>query len=100
MSEVIIELMENVTLVGAILAFIIFAVLAARSKTVRSFQFQLSLFMLVWVVGEAPHLLDTLEVIDVSPYGPLGLSIHSAAMVLFAFFILYRARRFLGRVRS
>jgi hypothetical protein len=64
-------------------------------RTVRSFQFQMFLFMLVLAVAEAPRILETLGVVTGGPYYDLvGLEIHSVSMVILAAFVGFRIYRF------
>jgi hypothetical protein len=43
---------DNSTLALLSVAFIIFCLLAAKSKNIKSFQFQISLFIVIWIIGE------------------------------------------------
>jgi hypothetical protein len=89
--------MEVASLVLVLSSFVIIAYLALRTKTFRSFQFEMFLFMLVLAVSEVPKILETLGVITGGPYYDLvGLEIHSASMVVLAIFVALRIYRFWG----
>jgi len=76
------------------IAFVLFAWLAIKSKTIRSLQAQLAIFILIWDVAEFLRSLLLLNVINASAsLQLLGLEIHTAAMVLFGAFILLRFYR-------
>jgi hypothetical protein len=76
------------------IAFILFARLAIKSKTVRSLQAQLSIFILIWDVAELLRSLLLLNVISASAsLQLLGLEIHTIAMVAFGAFMLLRFYR-------
>jgi hypothetical protein len=87
--------MEGVSLILIIGALAIISYLAFRTKTVRSFQFEMFLFMLVLAAAEAPRILETLGVITGGSYYDLvGLEIHSVSMVILAAFVGFRIYRF------
>src|SRR5262249_16662346 len=46
------------TIVLLLAAFSIFVCLAARSKDIRSFQFQISIFIIIWVLGGIAYILQ------------------------------------------
>ena len=76
------------------IAFILFARLAIKSKTIRSLQAQLSIFILIWDVAELLRSLLLLNVISASAsLQLLGLEIHTVAMVAFGTFMLVRFYR-------
>ena len=73
------------------IAFILFARLAIISKSIRSLQAQLSIFIIVWIVAELLRSLLLLNVISASAFlQTLGLEIHTAAMLAFGVFMLSR----------
>ena len=70
--------------VTLIVAFILFARLAIISKSIRSLQAQLSIFIIVWIVAELLRSLLLLNVFSASAsLQTLGLEIHTAAMLAF-----------------
>jgi hypothetical protein len=76
------------------LALVIFAWLAIRSKSISSLQAQLSIFIIIWIVAELLRSLLLLNVISATPSMQLlGLEIHTAAMLAFGFFMLFRYYR-------
>lgn len=86
---------EVLSLVLVLASFAIIAVLAARTKTRRSFQFEMFLFMLVLAVAEVPRILETLGAISGGPYyDTLGLEVHSVSMVVLVAFVALRVYRF------
>lgn len=86
----IIPLLWNFSLAGAVLAFALFTSLAIKARSIHSLQFQLSAFMLFWVVGEIPFILEALKIADVHSYYLLGGILHTISMAAFAVFIMYR----------
>lgn len=75
-------------------AFLLFAWLAIKSKTIRSLQAQLAIFILIWDIAELLRSLLLLNVINASAsLQLLGLEIHTVAMVIYGAFILLRFYR-------
>ena len=79
----------TITLLLAALS--IFVWLAARSKDIRSFQFQISIFIIVWVLGGVAYVLQDSGRIVVSPLqGDIGLEIHVVSMAFLSIMIWLR----------
>ncbi|HKU48988.1 MAG TPA: hypothetical protein VJP79_03470 [Nitrososphaera sp.] len=78
------ETFGSLTFVLLIVALGIFVLLSAKSRSVRSFQFQISLFLLIWIAGE---ILDLAVVggsaVSLGSDGELGMYVHTSAMVMF-----------------
>lgn len=73
------------------IAFILFARLAIVSKSIRTLQAQLSIFILIWIAAELLRSLLLLNVINASLSLELfGLEVHTVAMVAFGVFMLSR----------
>ena len=94
-DEQLIESMELFFGIGIIIASIIFVRLAIKAKNIGAFRFQLSLFILLWVMAEAPRVLSTLGLISTAGFGLYGLTLHMASMFAFALFIGAKSYRFL-----
>jgi hypothetical protein len=76
------------------IAFILFARLAIKSKTIRSLQAQLAIFILIWDLAELLRSLLLLNVISASTsLQLLGFEIHTVAMVSFGVFMIFRFYR-------
>jgi hypothetical protein len=83
--------MSNITIILLLVALGIFAWLAVRSKNVRSFQFQMSIFLIVWILGEITgYLQDSGIVIFPSLQGDIGLEIHTVSMIFFSVLLWLR----------
>lgn len=78
-----------------ILSAIIFTRLAFKSKSFGSFQFQLSLFVLLWVIAELPHIASTLGMINDTSFELIGVTFHFISMAAFALFVGIRSLQFL-----
>jgi hypothetical protein len=85
---------EIITIVDLVAAFVLFLSLAIKYRhseggILRSFKLQLSIAILVWIVGEA--FANTSYLADWSMY------VHTCSMALFALFLVYRVRTFTGK---
>jgi hypothetical protein len=79
----------TITLLLAALS--IFVWLAARSKDIRSFQFQISIFIIIWVLGGVAYVLQDSGRIVVSPLqGDIGLEIHVVSVAFLSIMIWFR----------
>lgn len=84
--------------VGLFVALILFIRLAIKSKSIRSLQAQLSIFLSIWIVAELLRSLILLGVIEASPILVLlGVAVHTVSMAAFGFFILFRFYRLSAR---
>jgi D-alanyl-lipoteichoic acid acyltransferase DltB (MBOAT superfamily) len=72
-------------------ALSIFVWLAARSKDIRSFQFQISIFIIVWILGGVAYILQDSGSIVVSPLqSDIGLEIHVVSVAFLSIMIWVR----------
>jgi bacteriorhodopsin len=81
----------GLTLVLLVVSVAIFGYLAVRSRSVRSFQFQISVFVLIWMLGEIVNvLLQQGIVVLPGALQELGYEIHLSSMVFFGAFLYTR----------
>ena len=79
------------TIVLLLAALSIFVWLAAGSKEVRSFQFQISIFIIIWVLGGIAYILQDSGTIVVSPLqGDIGLEINVVSVAFLSIMIWLR----------
>lgn len=85
----------GLTLILLVIALGIFVWLTVKSKNIKSFQFQISLFIVIWIVGEVADLLQGRQIgILLPPYSQeTGLYIHVLAMGLFSAMLWIRFYR-------
>ena len=80
-----------ITVILLLVALGLFVWLAMRSKNIRSFQFQMSIFLVIWILGE---IVDTLQdngiVIFSVLQGNVGLQIHVISMIFFSIILWLR----------
>ncbi|MBV9176221.1 MAG: hypothetical protein JO327_02790 [Nitrososphaeraceae archaeon] len=83
--------MNNITLILLLVALGIFVWLAVRSRNIRSFQLQMSIFLIIWILGEiVGNLQGNGMVIFSILQGNVGLEIHTISMIFFSTMISLR----------
>jgi hypothetical protein len=83
--------MNNITIILLLIALGIFVWQVSRSKSIRSFQFQISMFLVVWILGEiVGNLEDNGIIVFPALQGNIGLEIHVVSMVLFGLMLWLR----------
>jgi hypothetical protein len=95
LADTIAPAADTLSLVLIVATFLIITYLALRAKTIRSFQFEMFVVLLVLVLAEIPKILDSLAIINISSIETTGLIIHTVSMVFLSLFILIRASRYL-----
>lgn len=93
-NDTLLLLMNSVTIILLLIALGMFLWLAARSRNVRTFQFQLSIFIVIWIVGDIVSILNDNGIIVFS-YAPIlqgnvGSEIHVVSMVFFSMMLCLR----------
>ena len=84
-------LMNSITIMLLLGALGIFVWLAARSKNIRSFQFQLSIFIIIWTLGDMVSILHDNGIVGFSALqSELGSEIHVVSMVFFSVMLWLR----------
>src|SRR2546428_3373537 len=94
MAYDILDVFETLNLVLILVAFAIFTRLAFKGKSLGNFRFQLSIFLLIWVISEIPHIAETLGLIVTTGYEDIGLYLHALSMGVFALFVGWRSIKF------
>ena len=80
----------SLTLILLVIALGIFACLTARSRNIKSFQFQISVFILIWIIAEIIDLLGEEGVIELFSTSDIGMYVHVLAMAMFSAMIWIR----------
>jgi uncharacterized membrane protein SirB2 len=80
----------SLTLILLVIALGIFVWLTARSRNIKSFQFQISMFILIWVIAEIIDLLGEEGVIELFSTSDIGMYVHVLAMAMFSAMIWIR----------
>ena len=90
-SGIFLLFMNNITIILLLIALGIFVWQVSRSKSIRSFQFQISIFLVIWILGEiVGNLEDNGIIVFPALQGNIGLEIHVVSMVLFGLMLWLR----------
>ena len=80
--------MSDITLIMSLVPFIIFVWLAIRSKSIKAFQFQISIFIAVYILGE---IIESNRIAIFSALPPdIGSQIHVGSAIFFTIMIWFR----------
>jgi energy-coupling factor transporter transmembrane protein EcfT len=80
--------MNDITFYLSLISLIIFVLLAIRSKSIKTFQFQISIFIAVYIFGE---LIENNRITLFSTLPPnLGSQIHIGAAIFFTIMMWFR----------
>jgi D-alanyl-lipoteichoic acid acyltransferase DltB (MBOAT superfamily) len=83
--------MSYVTVILLLAALSMFVWLAALSRNIKSFQFQISIFIVIWVLGQVVGILQDSGIIVLSPLlGDISLEIHVISLVFLSIMIWLR----------
>ena len=78
-------LMDSITIMLLFVALGIFVWLAVRARNIRTFQFQISIFIIIWILGDLVSLLHDNGVIIFSGLpSAFGSEIHLVSMLFFS----------------
>jgi len=72
---------SEINLIMLVTAIGIFAGLALQSRKIKSFQFQMSIIIMIWIVGEIVGVLGRNEILKLSTFEDVGNQIHLASMI-------------------
>jgi hypothetical protein len=89
-EDIVFSSFGSLTLILLVVALGIFVWLTARSRNIKSFQFQISVFILIWVIAEIIDLLGEEGVIELFSTSDIGMYVHVLAMAMFSAMIWIR----------
>jgi glucan phosphoethanolaminetransferase (alkaline phosphatase superfamily) len=80
--------MSDITFILSLIPLIIFIWLAIRSKSIRSFQFQISIFIAVYILGELIEN-NRIDIFSTLPSN-IGSQIHVGSAIFFTIMMWFR----------
>jgi hypothetical protein len=84
-------IMDNITPMLLVIGLGIFIRLAIISKSIKTFQFQISVFIIIWILGEIAGILREIGILRLtSVQSEIGLEIHVISMVFFSLMLWFR----------
>lgn len=81
---------EFVSLLLILFSIILIAYLNSKLRKMRTFQFEMLVFVIVLAAAEIPRTLYSLGVVDLDWLSTAGLAIHSLSMAILSIFVAYR----------
>jgi hypothetical protein len=80
--------MSDITFILSLIPLVIFVWLAVRSKSIKTFQFQISIFIAVYILGE---IIENNSIAIFSALPPdIGSQIHIGSAIFFTIMIWFR----------
>ena len=80
--------MSDITFILSLIPLVIFVWLAIRSKSIKTFQFQISIFIAVYILGE---IIENNRIAIFSTLSPdIGSQIHIGSAIFFTIMIWFR----------
>lgn len=85
---------SGLTIILLFVALSIFIWLAVRSRGITTFQFQIAIFILIWILGEVIGVLQEYQIIILSPFfdqlPDISLQIHLSSMIFLSVMLCIR----------
>ena len=85
---------SGLTIILLFIALSIFIWLAVRSRGITTFQFQIAIFILIWILGEILGVLQEYQIIILSPFfnrlPDISLQIHLSSMIFLSVMLWVR----------
>ena len=85
---------SGLTIILLFVALSIFIWLAVRSRGITTFQFQIAIFILIWILGEIIGVLQEYQIIILSPFfdqlPDISLQIHLSSMIFLSIMLWIR----------
>jgi hypothetical protein len=85
---------SGLTIILLFIALSIFIWLAIRSRGITTFQFQIAIFILIWILGEIIGVLQEYQIIILSPLfnrlPDISLQIHLSSMIFLSVMLWIR----------
>ena len=82
------------TIILLFIALSIFMWLAVRSRGITTFQFQISIFIVIWILGEIIGVLQEYQMVILSPFfnwlPDISLQIHLSSMIFLSVMLWIR----------
>ena len=89
MNDILLFL-EKSTIFLLLISLALFSWSAISAKSLRKFQFQMSIFVLIWIVGEIIRFLQEEKIFTIFGVGDLGAVLHTLAMIFFSLMLWIR----------
>jgi hypothetical protein len=89
LNDVLLFLEKSIPLL-LLISLALFSWSAISAKSIRKFQFQMSIFIIIWIVGEIVRFLHEENIFTLFGMHDLGIVLHTIAMVFFSLMLWIR----------
>ena len=89
MNDVLLFLEKSIPLL-LLVSVALFSWSAVSAKSLRKFQFQMSIFIIIWIAGEIVRFLHEENIFTLFGMHDLGTVLHTIAMVFFSLMLWIR----------
>ncbi|MDW0188693.1 MAG: hypothetical protein QOK51_03880 [Nitrososphaeraceae archaeon] len=90
MSDSLFLFLEKSTIFLLVISLGLFSWSALSSRNLRKFQFQMSIFVLIWIAGEIVRVLHEEGIFMILGRGDVGMILHTIAMLFFSLMLWIR----------
>ena len=90
MIDSILVFLEKSTIFLLVISLALFAWSALSSKNIRKFQFQMSIFIIIWIIGEIIRFLQEEDIFTIFNLSNSGAVMHTVAMIFFSLMLWIR----------
>src|SRR5919198_6656548 len=91
LEQYLLSYSQNLTLPLLLVSLSIFLWIVIKSKSIKTFQSQISIFIIIWIIGEIANTLQENRWLFMSQnLRNLGLQIHVISMIFFSIMIWLR----------
>ena len=90
MSDSLFLFLDKSTIFLLVISLGLFGWSALSSRNIRKFQFQMSIFVLIWITGEIVRVLHEEGIFTIFGRSEVGMILHTIAMLFFSLMLWIR----------
>lgn len=90
MSDSLFLFLDKSTIFLLVISLGLFSWSALSSRNIRKFQFQMSIFVLIWIAGEIARVLHEEGIFTIFGRSEVGMILHTIAMLFFSLMLWIR----------
>ena len=90
MSDSFFLFLDKSTIFLLVISLGLFSWSAISSRNIRKFQFQMSIFVLIWITGEIVRVLHEEGIFTIFGRSEVGMILHTIAMLFFSLMLWIR----------
>jgi hypothetical protein len=90
MSDSLFLFLDKSTIFLLVISLGLFSWSALSSRNIRKFQFQMSIFVLIWIAGEIVRVLHEEGIFTIFGRSEVGMILHTIAMLFFSLMLWIR----------